>query len=272
MFCPLPAFPRYRPGHGWSSWRIPFGFALEAAFHGSHASTSAGAWSCFRWFSLRCACWGWGPRRRLAPCTGLNLLSSRLHVTSPSSESLSRWSAPLPVPILVSCYLLLRNAAERCGHGPMYAAGDSSGAVSIVTYHGESVCVAEDGQGGAMVLKGAGHHSGGVACVAFARNVETHRSHTHTHTHTHTHSSRMRVRARKHQWLHTLQTSCSVAPPCIVGPICRVRLAINRTSVCTFQASQSYLHPSCTLRVDTVHRLHSPCSAPLFKCNPHAHI
>ena len=68
----------------------------------------------------------------------------------------------------------------------MYAAGDSSGAVSIVTYHGESVCVAEDGQGGAMVLKGAGHHSGGVACVAFARNVETHRSHTHTHTHTHT--------------------------------------------------------------------------------------
>jgi len=123
--------------------------------------------------------------------TNLNLLSSRLHVTSPSSESLSRCSALLPsCPHPRVCYLLLRNAAERCGHGPMFAAGDSSGAVSIVTYQGVSVRVAgaEDSQDGAMVLEGAGHHSGAVACVAFARNVETHRSHTHTHTHTHTHA------------------------------------------------------------------------------------
>jgi hypothetical protein len=181
--------------------------------------------------------------------TNLNLLSSRLHVTSPSSESLSRCSALLPsCPHPRVCYLLLRSAAERCGHGPMFAAGDSSGAVSIVTYQGVSVRVAgaEDSQDGAMVLEGAGHHSGAVACVAFARNVETHRSHTHTHTHTR--SSRMRVRALKHKWL---PISCPIAPRVLSAP--SAAFAINRRSVCTFQASQSYLHPSCTLRVDPLY-------------------
>lgn len=51
-------FSPYRPGHGWDSWRIPFGFALEAAFYGSHASTSAGARSCFVGFIGWFACCG----------------------------------------------------------------------------------------------------------------------------------------------------------------------------------------------------------------------
>lgn len=64
----------------------------------------------------------------------------------------------------------------------MFAAGNISGAVSIVSYQGARVRVAENGECEERVLQGAGHHSGGVACVVFARNVETHRSYAHTLT------------------------------------------------------------------------------------------
>ena len=94
-----------RPGHGWRTWRGPFGHELDLAYKGTNHATIA---------------------------------------------------------------------AERNGFGPMFATGDVTGSVAIVSYHQGGV---GDSETAPELLRGQGKHGGGVACVAFARDVEHHRMH-----------------------------------------------------------------------------------------------